>query len=179
MLKQQLLILASKEFEGKVHSFLRIFFGFLVNLFFSWLDQIIIENINTWSNNKIFKTCLFISQLISVALDAIMHGPSLTSHRRHSVSVCQTPTSSSAAPLSFCQKKISIDQAEDDTSLRSSSSLCSSQRSLTTESGVSSPDVELAGYSLNTPAMHANLHTEFIHSVSQCQTLLIQPIWQD
>ena len=29
-------------------------------------------------------------------------------------------------------------------------------------------DIELApGYSLNTPAMHANLHTEFIHSVSR------------
>ena len=106
---------------------------------------------------------------VSVALDAILHGPSLTSHRRHSVSVCQTPTSAATpAHLSFSQKKISIDQAEDD-SLQSSSSLCSSQRSLT-ESGVSSPDVEIAEYSLNTPAMHANLHTEFIHSVSQCQT---------
>ena len=99
------------------------------------------------------------------ALDTILHGPRLTQQRRHSVSVCQTPTSTVPPPLPpQPQKKISVStEPDDEDSLRSSSSLCSSQRSLA--SGLSSPDVDISGYQLNTPAMHANLHTEFIHSV--------------
>ena len=114
--------------------------------------------------------------LISVALDTILHGPRLASQRRHSVSVCQTPTASQPPPLPpqpRAQKMISVtsreceDSLEDDDSPASSLCSASPRRSLT--SGLSSPEAELdlGGYSLNTPAMHANLHTEFIHSVSK------------
>jgi len=111
------------------------------------------------------------------ALDTILHGPRLTQQRRHSVSVCQTPTSSGPPPLPSQpqqpQKKISVStEPDDEVSLQSTSSLCSSQRSLA--SGLSSPDVDISSYQLNTPAMHANLHTEFIHSdhwISALQTL--------
>ena len=72
------------------------------------------------------------------------------------------------------QKMISVasnrdseeDSLEDDDDSLSSGS--SPRRSLASD--LSSPEAELSdlgGYSLNTPAMHANLHTEFIHSVSR------------
>ena len=126
--------------------------------------------------------------LLPGALDTILHGPRLTQQRRHSVSVCQTPTSSGPPPLPSQpqqpQKKISVStEPDDEVSLQSTSSLCSSQRSLA--SGLSSPDVDISSYQLNTPAMHANLHTEFIHSVSITITMIsenhltrLTPCWR-
>ena len=116
---------------------------------------------------------------VSVALDTVLHGPRLASQRRHSVSVCQTPTASQPPPLPSCpqrmQKMISVASnrdSEEDSLEDDDDSLCSGsaspRRSL--PSDLSSPEAELSdlgGYSLNTPAMHANLHTEFIHSVSK------------
>ena len=110
---------------------------------------------------------------VSVALDTILHGPRLSSQRRHSVSVCQTPTASQPPPLPpRMQKMISVASnrdSEEDSLEDDDDSLCSSpRRSLASD--LSSPEAELSdigGYSLNTPAMHANLHTEFIHSVSR------------
>ena len=104
---------------------------------------------------------------VSVALDTILHGPPLTSHRRHSVSVCQTPSAPSAPPT----KKISL--ASDCDELQSVvSSLSSSRGSLSGRSELSSSgdhdqdhDQDPA-YHLNTPEMHANLQSELIHSVS-------------
>ena len=70
------------------------------------------------------------------------------------------------------QKMISVASnrdSEEDSLEDDDDSLCSSpRRSLASD--LSSPEAELSdigGYSLNTPAMHANLHTEFIHSVSR------------
>ena len=73
------------------------------------------------------------------------------------------------------QKMISVasnrDSEEDSLEDDDDDSLCSGsspRRSLASD--LSSPEAELSdlgGYSLNTPAMHANLHTEFIHSVSR------------
>ena len=110
---------------------------------------------------------------VSVALDTILHGPPLTSHRRHSVSVCQTPPAPSAPPAFPTQPTKKISLAEDCDELQSAtSSLSSSRGSLSGRSELSSSgdhdqdhDQDPA-YHLNTPEMHANLQSELIHSVS-------------
>ena len=121
---------------------------------------------------------LDLTSSVSVALDTILHGPPLTSHRRHSVSVCQTPTappppSAPSAPLARPTKKISL--SEDCDELQSAcSSLSSSRGSLSGRSELSSSGDQEGdhdqdpAYHLNTPEMHANLQSELIHSVSQC-----------
>ena len=133
------------------------------NPLFQYLHSVVMKNDKTF--------------LFSVALDTVLHGPRLASHRRHSVSVCQTPTASQPPPLPQCprvQKMISVTSRDSDGSLEddedsqpSSIGSASPRRSLT--SGLSSPEAELdlGVYSLNASAMHANLHTEFIHSVSR------------
>jgi len=101
-----------------------------------------------------------------LALDQILHGPRLMHQRRHSVSVCQTPIRAPAqdgfsVQPKTAQKKISVDlDCEGDSPLSPLSSFDSPACSV-----LGSPD-EDPSYRLNTPQMHANLHTEFIHSVS-------------
>lgn len=109
-----------------------------------------------------------------LALDQILHGPRLLHQRRHSVSVCQTPIRAPtqdgfSVPQKPTQKKISVDlDCEGDSPLSPLSSFDSPACSV-----LGSPD-EDPSYRLNTPQMHANLHTEFIHSdqwVAALQTL--------
>jgi len=114
-----------------------------------------------------------------LALDQILHGPRLIHQRRHSVSVCQTPSritcqtpsrdGFSAQPKTT-QKKISVDLDMDRDSPVSQLSSFDSP----TCSELGSPVRDDPSYQLNTPMMHANLHTEFIHSdhwVAALQTL--------
>jgi len=128
------------------------------------------ENSASEDKNKVEKK----SWHKQLALDQILHGPRLVHQRRHSVSVCQTPIrptepelvkASTTAP----QKKISVNlDGEAESPLSAISSFDSPSCSVLGSPG------EDPSYRLNTPQMHANLHTEFLHSdhwVAALQTL--------
>jgi len=106
------------------------------------------------------------SWLRQLAVDQLLHSPRPAMSRRHSVSVCQTPVQATKNLLQ--RHKISVDPEQEDSDDTSLSQISSFN---------SSPHVSVPGspsYPLDTPAMHATLHSEFVHSdqwVAALQTL--------
>ena len=107
-------------------------------------------------------------------MDQLLYSPRPVLVRRHSVTVCETPVrpqpSSSfiTASDTKLQKRISVadgldDDIEDDES-----------QSESLDDVLESPSSPTS-YRINTPEMHANLHSEFLNSVS---TYLPYPLTQ-